>query len=72
MLISEILGDAIEGICAYVLDQLFELAIVIICKLARVGVDDFYKFSGFLVEELRKLLELLMHLRDCLHHPASM
>ena len=70
MFIGKICVYAIQGICANLLDEIFKLVIVIICIFSRVRIDHCDEFRGLLAKELIKLLELLMHLRNCTYHRA--
>jgi hypothetical protein len=65
---AEKLVDAIQGICAYVLDEFFEVLVILESEFAGVGVDESDEGGGGLGEEVVELLEVLMHFGDCLDH----
>jgi len=64
----EKLGDAGEGIVAYVFDELLEVLCVSVGELAGVGVDGGDEGRGGVGEEVVELLELLVHFGDGLDH----
>ena len=52
MLAAEKIVDAIQSICAYVLDEFFELLMVLESEFSRVGIDDGDECWGGLTEEV--------------------
>ena len=68
MFCIEKLVDTLKGIIANILDEFFKLLVISGGKFAGVGVDGCDKSSGFGLEKLIELLELLVHFRYCVHH----
>jgi hypothetical protein len=62
--VVEEVGDAGECVLADLVDQFFELLVVVGGVLAGVGVDGGDEDGGSLAEELVQLFEMFVHLGD--------